>query len=63
MDMSARWWLRRCLECYPCKGLREMMSWPNLSLPLPNDLEIFASVEHFEPLIHHITAIRLQPYF
>ena len=33
MDVSARWWIRRCLHCQVPKTSRHTICWPTLSLP------------------------------
>ena len=48
MDISTRWWLRRCLKCQGRKTSCRTVRWPILSLPLPNGPGIFVSVDYFE---------------
>ena len=49
MDISTRWWLRRCLKCQARKTPRQ--NYPlAYSLPLPNDPGILVSVDYFGPL-------------
>jgi len=50
MDVSARWWIRRCLKCQARKTSRQTIRWPTLSLPLPNSPGITVSVDYFGPL-------------
>ena len=50
MDISALWWIRRCLKCQERKTLRQIIRWSTLSLPLPNGPGITVSVDNFEPL-------------
>ena len=50
MDVSARWWIRRCLMCQARKTSRQTIRWPILSLPLPNGPGITVSVDYFGPL-------------
>ena len=42
MDISTRWWLRRCLKA--SKNSRQTIRWPTLSLPLPNGPGVLASL-------------------
>ena len=50
MDISARWWIRRCLKCQARKTSRQTIRWPTLSMPLPNSPGITVSVDYFGPL-------------
>ena len=50
MDISTRWWLRRCLKFQASKTSRQTIRSPILSLPLPNGPGILVSVDYFEPL-------------
>ena len=50
MDVSARWWIRRCFHCQARKNSRHTIRWPTLSLPLPNGPGITVSVDYFAPL-------------
>ena len=50
MDVSARWWIRRCLHCQARKTSRHTIRWPTLSLPIPNGPCITVSVDYFGPL-------------
>ena len=50
MDISTRWWLRRCLKCQARKTSCQTIRWPTFSLPLPNGPCIFVSVDHLGPL-------------
>ena len=50
IDVSARWWIRRCLKCQARKTSRQTIRWPTLSLPLPNSPGITVSVDYFGPL-------------
>ena len=49
MDISTRWWLRRCLKCQARKTSRQTIGWLILSLPLPNGRGILVSVDYFGP--------------
>ena len=50
MDISARWWIRRCLKCQARKTSRQTIRWSNLSLPLPDGPGVSVSVDYFVPL-------------
>ena len=50
MDISARWWLRRCLKCQARKTSRRIIRWPSLALPIPNGSGVLVSVDYFGPL-------------
>ena len=50
MDVSARWWISRCLHCQPHKSSRHAIHWPILSLPLLNGPGITVSVDFFGSL-------------
>ena len=50
MDISTRWWLRRCLKCQARKTSRQTIRWPILSIPLSNGPGIVVSVDYFGPL-------------
>ena len=50
MDITSRWWIRRCLHCQARKTSPHTIHWPTLSLPLPNGLGITVSVDYFGPL-------------
>ena len=50
VDISTRWWLRRCLKFQASKTSRQTIRSPILSLPLPNGPGILVSVDYFEPL-------------
>ena len=50
MDISTRWWLRRCLKCQARKTSRQTIRWPTLCLPQPNGPGILISVDYFGPL-------------
>ena len=50
MDISTRWWLRRCLKCHGRKTSCQTICWPTLSLQLPNGPGILFSVDYFGPL-------------
>ena len=47
MDVSARWWIRRCLHCQARKTSRHTIRWPTLSLPLPTGPGITVSTDYF----------------
>ena len=49
MDISTRWWLRRCLKCQARKISRQTIRWPTFSLPLPNGPCILVSVDYLGP--------------
>ena len=50
IDISTRWWLRRCCKCQARKTSRQTISWPIISPPLPNGPGILVSVHYFGPL-------------
>ena len=50
MDVSARWWIRRCLKCQARKTSSQTIRWPILSLHLPNGPGITVSIDYFGPL-------------
>ena len=50
MDVSVRWWIRRCLHCQAHNTSRHTIRCLILSLPLPKEPGITVSVYYFGPL-------------
>ena len=50
MNVSARWWIRRCLHCQGRKISQHTIRWPTFPLPLPNGPGITISGDYFGPL-------------
>ena len=53
VNISACWWIRRCLKCQAPEASRQTIRWPTFSLPLPNGHGITVCVNYFDPL--HLT--------
>ena len=50
MEVCTKWWVRRCLKCQARKISCQTIRWPTLSVPLPNNPGVSASVDYFGPL-------------